>query len=406
MRIIHLPCLFAALCALSTPCATGQNRFATIYNFNGSEAVGLTPINGVFYSTGGANTCGAIIALEPPSAPGLEWTESTIYTFTGINGDGCGPEQPPAAGPNGALYGITSGGGDSIWGTVYQLQPPATAGGAWTENILYSFPTITTPLGLMVGSDGVLYVGCQNGGDHGTGAIFKLQPPATAGGAWMTSVLYSFPGSLTESNPLSFTMGPQGLFYGTIGIGGNSSTNAGAVFEIKPPSAPGGAWTETVLYDFHAGRDGSTPNSLVVAGGGTIYGTTFGTTPLDGQHGTHGVGTVFSLTPPATSGATWTKTILAQLSDGDLRGPNSPLILHNGNLYGTSTSGPSNPGGVVFELQPATAPGGGWTTTFLHSFAGAIPNGPLFVDQDGAVYGTTQAPSGAPPQGVVYKIGP
>jgi hypothetical protein len=139
---------------------------------------------------------------------------------------------------------------------------------------------------------------------------------------------------------------------------------------------------------------------------GVLYGTTFGTIGLDNQHGIYGLGTVFELTPPGSPGESWTKTTLAQLSAGEKRGPDSPLILRNGNIYGTSSSGASDPGGVVYELQPPATPGGAWTTTYLHSFAGTVPGFQLAMGPDGTIYGTTQAPQAQPLQGIAYSIAP
>jgi hypothetical protein len=103
------------------------------------------------------------------------------------------------------------------------------------------------------------------------------------------------------------------------------------------------------------------------------------------------VGTVFKLTPPASPGGDWTKTILHQFGQGELHGPSSPVILHNGNIYGTTTS-PN--GGFAFELQPPASPGGGWTANFLHEFTGGeMPGGALAMDGIGALYGATQIPT-------------
>jgi hypothetical protein len=406
MKIFQILALAGALAALSAPRAAGQIDFSTIYTFDGSEAFGLTAANGVLYSVGAEGNCSAIIALRPPATPGGEWTQATVYEFTGLNGGACGPEGPPAVAADGKMYGVASNGGAYRWGAVYELRPPGAPGGAWTERVLYSFPTITIPLGLIIGPDGALYVGCSDGGADGGGFLLKLQPPATAGGTWAGSVLFNFPGGLGLGGPTSLIAGPNGVFYGTIGFGGRAPMYAGAIFEIAPPAAPGGDWAETVLCHFHGSGDGSTPNSLTLASDGTLYGTTFGTADYDDRHGPYGVGTAFQLTPPASPGAHWTRTILAQLGVGDGRGPNSPLILRNGNLYGTTSSGASDPGGVVYELRPPASPGGAWTTTYLHSFDGTVPGFPLFMDGNGALYGTTQAPYSAPLRGTVYKIEP
>jgi len=67
--------------------------------------------NGVLYGASTAGVWGSIAALRPPIAPGGTWTEGTVYAFTGVNGDACGPEESPAVGASGAMYGATSNGG-------------------------------------------------------------------------------------------------------------------------------------------------------------------------------------------------------------------------------------------------------------------------------------------------------
>src|SRR5579864_1391925 len=44
------------------------------------------------------------------------------------------------------------------------------------------------------------------------------------------------------------------------------------LFELQPPSTPGGAWTTTYLHNFTNGQ--STGGPLVIDQGGTLYGTT------------------------------------------------------------------------------------------------------------------------------------
>lgn len=63
-----------------------------------------------------------------------------LYSLTGLNGDGFTPFAAPTWGQNGALYGTTSYGGNSCsLSTIYQLMPPASPGGAWTETVFYAF---------------------------------------------------------------------------------------------------------------------------------------------------------------------------------------------------------------------------------------------------------------------------
>ena len=65
--------------------------------------------------------------------------ESVVYKFAG-SPDGTGPAASLVADATGNFYGTTAGGGiSSCCGTVFELSPPATAGGSWSETILYSF---------------------------------------------------------------------------------------------------------------------------------------------------------------------------------------------------------------------------------------------------------------------------
>jgi uncharacterized repeat protein (TIGR03803 family) len=99
-------------------------------------------------------------------------------------------------------------------------------------------------------------------------------------------------------------VGKNGALYGTTsGAGSAASLSAcpgaydviagcGIVFELTPPSTPGGVWTETILHSFSGqDGDGATPlAALTLSSNGVLYGTT-------SQGGTAGRGTVFSLVP-------------------------------------------------------------------------------------------------------------
>jgi hypothetical protein len=68
-----------------------------------------------------------------------------------------------------------------------------------------------------------------------------------------------------------------------------------------------------------------------------------------------------------------------------------------GNIYGATPSGGASGYGTVFELTPSE---GGWVEITLHTFAGgpdgADPSGPVTVDTNGDVYGTTLYGGGTP----------
>jgi uncharacterized repeat protein (TIGR03803 family) len=385
-----------------------QARFTTLYTFagspNGAAPHGLAAgPNGVLYGTtsyGGAYGYGTVFELEPPSAPGAGWTQTVLYSFTGQNGDSANPFVSPTVGAGGVLYGTTLYGNYGN-GTVYALQPPAAPGGTWTELLVYAgFLNGDTYAydvagNLAIGNDGTLYGVTEAGGDYSFGVVFAVAPPSAPGGSWTESALYNFNGDGREA--VGLTLSAQGVLFGATLYGGNSG--AGTIFSLRPPAAPGDAWIETNIYTFAGGADGIAPLQTPVIGKGALYGTTSGGGSAD-------QGTVFELTPPLARGDPWTKTVLHDFVQGDGKIPNSPLILHNGNIYGTTATGssPHNRGGTVFELQKPAAPGSPWTEVILHEFGGdAGPSGTLVMDRDGVLYGTTTAggPNGA---GTVYRI--
>ncbi len=131
-------------------------------------------------------------------------------------------------------------------------------------------------------------------------------------------------------------------------------------------TAAWGTATEVVLYNFcQTGgwycTDGSMPNGeLIFDAAGNLYGTTT-------SGGANGGGVVFELSPSQDG---WTETVLysfcaqASCTDGEL--PEGALIFDSlGNLYGTTSGGGLYKHGTVFELSPSQS---GWTETVLYSF--------------------------------------
>ncbi|MGB7848382.1 MAG: choice-of-anchor tandem repeat GloVer-containing protein [Candidatus Acidiferrum sp.] len=345
-------------------------------------------------------------------------TLTTIHSFTGTNGDG---EYPFAEGGlpfdnNGALYGTTAAGGTANWGTVFQLVPPTVQGGAWTENVLYSFQGGTDgrqpSLGVVFDQLGNLYGTTQFGGNAqacggGCGTIFKLSPPTQQGGQWTHIVLYTFQGNADGQYPGEVLFGANGVLYGTTTSGGANPgvpchTNrritfgCGTVFEFTPPSGKGGSWTKTVLYTFPQFKgDGTGPGSEITFDSqGNIYGYTGG--------GTGGYGTAYLLTAPSASGGAWKETVLHDFTGGSDGGylAGTPTLGPNGVLYGAASySGVANASGLIFELTPPEQAGGAWTETVLHNFPAfkgdaTTPYSTLAIDQSGNV---TAPPSSAAP---------
>lgn len=388
------------LLLLLVPGASSGSSFATIYNFTNFYPIGLTYNNGALYGTfeGVGQTgayCGTVFKLQPPGAAGGLWTETTLYSFAAIS-DACIPVYAPAFGADGAIYGVSTSGGAYNNGAIYQLRPPASPGAGWTERIIFDLGAPGANIGvdggpLMPGQDGSFYL-LTSGGVHGSGGMLHLLPPASPDGAWTTKLVYSFPFHLPA---LGVVPGPNGVFYGTTLY---ESVAGGLIFQLSPPVSAVDAWTITALYTIPVDQ-GATPNSLTVDSDGTIYGTTYGLN----QYG-YGPGTVFSLTPPASSGGIWTYTLLKNFATNH---PDQSVIVHNGNVYGAIAT---NKGGAVFELQAPSAPGGEWTSIFLHGFTnGQVPGvalvgGAFVMGADGIIYGATQDNYAQPIDGTVYRI--
>jgi len=303
-----------------------------------------------------------VFELKPPAAAGDAWTETVIHSFT-RPGDGVAPYGALVMGTDGALYGTTIHGGtgpclrlqggDAGCGVVYELTRQAD--GSWTESVLYSFTGQNGdgayPTGVAIGQSGALYGGTLGGGDTGFGTVFELQPPAAAGGAWTETVLHSFTDSFTDGGNADSTpvIGGNGALYGTTyTIAGNG---AGSVFRLTPPAAPGGTWTEDAIFRSGGFSGGLTPNGLTREASGALFGTTL----LGGiDCPTNGCGVVFELEP--VKGGTWPETILhdftGQNGDGATPYPFSILAIGaNGAIFGTTTAGGSAGMGVVFEID-------------------------------------------------------
>jgi hypothetical protein len=330
------------------------------------------------------------VALTLAAPASAEWKEKVLYSFQG-GADGSLPGGGVIFDKAGNLYGVTVEGGSTAcppgWcGTVYQLSPPVQKGGNWTETILYVFKGHN-----------------QNDGSSPSGGL------------------------IADS---------AGNFYGITGYGGSgpcvlfgTATGCGTVFQLSPPAQKGGAWTETVLYNFQGGKDGDLPTGpLVFDKTGNLYGATeFGGgkgTTCNAFYGGN-CGTVFKLSPPKTQGGKWTERVLHAFSGvpqgkqvGDGAEPNGGLVLDSKSMvYGTTAiggnqvcqNGQGQPigCGTVFRLHPPAKAGHAWIEGILHRFTdgkdGAGPNGGMIFDAKSRLYGTSGG-GGNEEVGVVFRV--
>lgn len=286
------------------------------------------------------------------------------------------------------------------------FSPRASAQDGSRETVLYSFMGLqdgATPFaGLTADPSGALYGtgatggfgGCQEGG--ACGVVFKLSPPAQKGGAWTESVLYNFQDDDPSPPTSNLTFDPAGNLYGTTG-GIEDASLIPSMFQL---SQSNGSWNLNVVYENDLGGQIATP---MLDRNGNLY-----TTVAGSFHNCCGF--VLELSPQP--GGTWSASILYKFRGGsDGANPLGGVIADRaGNLYGTTAGGGSAHCGTVFELSPQGL--GSWAETVLYSFTsvhGCVPVSGLTFDQGGKLYGTTEFGGNGPCSndcGVVFELSP
>jgi len=164
-------------------------------------------------------------------------------------------------------------------------------------------------------------------------ALAIFAPPDGVAQTTTFATLHSFQGSPSDgASPRGGVISNGSSLYGTTyGGGANICTppaldGCGAVFELTPPTVPGGTWNETLIYSFRGCCvDATIPIAgLVFGSNGVLYGAT-----AYGGIG-EGNGAVFQLTPPAIAGATWSETVLYSFGGSSAfssLGPEGALLL-------------------------------------------------------------------------------
>lgn len=369
---------------------------------------------------------GLMITLPAATQP----SQSTLYTFRAST-DGGQPEGGVIWGSDNVLYGTADRYGTNDNGTIFRLTPPASSGDPWTFKALYRLQGGTGggyPLGLVQDAAGNLYGYALDGGSGGYGIVFELKKPKVSTWAWLFETLYSFQGGTDGADPSGLSLQPDGTLVGTTDRGGSgpctdpidgSFVGCGTIFQLTPPTAAGGAWTEAILHSFTRGSDGAIPVGNPLNVGGALYGVTVqggagNCTDSDGILA--GCGTVYKLVQVSPS--VWTESV-AYAFQGGSQGE-SPLgnlgIDRAGALYGvTGTGGVAhspasdpNGDGIVFRLTQA-AGATGLTLQVIHTLGaagdGRSPEGGVLVLPNGTVFGTTYlGPDGY--YGTLFRVTP
>jgi uncharacterized repeat protein (TIGR03803 family) len=330
----------------------------------------------------GQSGSGVAFALTPRNSGG--WNETILHTFAETDGS---PWGSLTFGHEGTIFGTTIGGPASK-SEAYQLISGPTG---WSFNVLY--PDGAGP-GLLLDGFGNLYGSIGFGDYFGAGAIGELSPGT---GGWTYTQLYSFcpetgcPTGLNPPSPPIFD--GKGNMWGTTTQGGLEQPSCqllygcGVIYEITPNGD--GTWTYNVIHEFaSSSSDGQWPyGGLVMDAAGDFYGSTW-------LGGAYNQGTIFKL---SNVGGAWQETILYDfpscatgcMVEGTLARDKA------GNLYGTAAGGTGSCAGytcgVVFKLAPQK--GGAWKYSVLANFAPATggfqPFYGVILDANGNLYGVT-----------------
>ncbi|HEX5001984.1 MAG TPA: T9SS type A sorting domain-containing protein [Bacteroidia bacterium] len=309
-----------------------------------------------------------------------------IGTLYRINGDGTGYSSSYNM-SSGSTYGtLSTGPGNILFGTTVSGGVSGNLGSIFSYNAaqntyttlfsMDSFSGYYPHQGLLLASNSLFYGLTSQGGSANEGVLFSYNPQN--GIFTKLQDLNSTNGYYPEGG---LAEGPNGKLYGVATAGGLNSS--GTLFSYN---LSGGMFT--VEHDFiFAG--GFSPWGKPVLYNNMLYGMTFG-------GGTLGYGLIYSFDP-----ATSTFAAIHYFNGTDGSAPTGPLCVSPaGILYGNTSQGGANNGGVIFEFDLNSG-----VYTKLHDYAdstGWKPMGGLMIASDGNLYGNTNF-GGANSFGAVIK---
>jgi len=360
---------------------------------------GLLASRGAFFggTVLGETSYGTVYQLVPPAKAGQSWTDKFVYVFDNYGDQGGLLVAPLISDKAGNLFGSTFGGGVNGQprgtgnGTLFKLIPPSASQTSWSRQVVYLFQTPVAPqVKLAMDASGNLYL--PSGSN-----VLQFTPPSSGSGTYTMTPISMLTGFMSD-NTSSVILDRFGKIYGVAQSIGTSSPVYDIIYQLTPPSAPGGQWTSRILQSFapnaHVGQLGLSPN-------GRLFGTT---NPV-------GVGcaavncAVFELVQGVKG--SWTTQIVHSFAGDPLGVPASNLahqtyvpndyqlsFAAGGLIYGGILPAPSqaSDNSTIYRLTPPASGQSAWTETALYTFQGA-PNGfragtPMTIAGNGAVYGT------------------
>jgi uncharacterized repeat protein (TIGR03803 family) len=228
---------------------------------------------------------------------------------------------------NGKLYGVSSGGGPTNYGTIFSIDTSTN-----TMTLVNSWSSTKSDFTKLVNhSNGLMYA-TVGSGFAGGDILYSVNPTTNV----YTSV-YTF-GSTINGYRASTTLlaAPNGKLYGACFAGGANSK--GTIYSYDPSTL---AFVK--LYDLTTASGWVINGPMVRAANGKFYGTAQ-------QGGANGFGTIFSFDPSNNN-----FTVLYDFGTTNGGAPRGPLYMDsNGNFFGTASYGGLYYEGVLFSFNPTT----------------------------------------------------
>ena len=259
-------------------------------NPDGCYPVGvpLQASDGNFYGT--AQSCGEDSHGLISNGMAYKITPAGVFTalhgFDGGATDGGQPQGTLIQGSDGNLWGTTYQGGQTGSGTVFKM----TTSGVVT--VIYKFDNgcgignngCNPAAGLVQGTDGNFYGVAEGGGANNQGVVFKVTPSG------VYSILHSFNETVDNGGypRLPLTLGTDGNFYGVATGCAGGGCSAADIFKITPK----GVFTDLYNFPNAHNNDNSLPYSPLLLG---TDGTFYSATEQDGSSTGGNTGTFFSL---------------------------------------------------------------------------------------------------------------
>lgn len=287
----------------------GANNMGVIFEWNPSTSVytkkidfdgtlkgkrpsgDLTFYNGKFYGMtcdGGLYNMGVI----------FEWDPNTNVFTKKIDFDGVLKGESPNGSLalwNGKLYGMTSMGGISTWGVLFEWDPNTNM---FIKKIDFNQLTACRPGGSLTLLNGKFYGTAEGEYFDNLGTIFEWDPNTN-----ILIIKVNFDGTNKGKNPVCTLTLSNGKFFGTTLYGGTN--DKGVLFEWDPFT---NFYSKKV--DFGDTAKGSNPLSTLSISNGVLYGMTY-------SGGPNNLGVVYNWDPAANN---YTKILNFNISNGSKPG--------------------------------------------------------------------------------------